>query len=538
MPITAANGQTYSDDQIRNYFASSPTNDAIAKQAQSLGLNADQIAQAANIAGKSWTRNDVTNAAQGLGYNFGGANGGILSNASSQQPTSLQVGNNNYTSDQVRGWMNGKTPEQVAQQAVSMGLTQDQIRQAYQMSGQTIGANDISNYANRIGVNFNGAGGGAAYNANANAAGWNAQGGSNGMENGTLTTRGGKQVSHAQLAAFAASNPTDQQILAQAAQWGMSQSDIATALNNLGLLYNGSPTSVQMNDPKNGSIYNRLGNELYTGGLGYSPAYSANFNPNAIITTGNGHNLVDNGDGSFHWDQFGTNATPVYGNGDGTNPGGGGAVGGGVPGGGVTGGGGTGGTVTASGSSGVTPWNVTPEQTVEQRIAGILSANNPLIQQARARSDQAMNQRGLLNSSIANSAADSAAYQAALPIAQADAATFADSAKFNASAKNQFAYQAQAQANTVANMLQSADIAKDLQRATALYGNLQSQTSSANSIQNWGLQTLSSIMVSDLSPEAKNAATAQITRYMNDSYQIQGDWHTSAAQLIDQIFGK
>jgi hypothetical protein len=86
-----------------------------------------------------------------------------------------------------------------------------------------------------------------------------------------------------------------------------------------------------------------------------------------------------------------------------------------------------------------TDWNVTPEQTVEGRIASILDPNSPIIAQARARSMDQMNARGLSNSSLAVTAGESAAYDAAIPIATADAATFAKAAGYNADQKNQFA---------------------------------------------------------------------------------------------------
>jgi hypothetical protein len=86
-----------------------------------------------------------------------------------------------------------------------------------------------------------------------------------------------------------------------------------------------------------------------------------------------------------------------------------------------------------------TDWNVTPEQTVEGRIQSILNPNSPIIAQARARSLDQMNARGLANSSLAVTAGESAAYDAAIPIAQADAATFAKAAGYNADQKNQFA---------------------------------------------------------------------------------------------------
>lgn len=93
---------------------------------------------------------------------------------------------------------------------------------------------------------------------------------------------------------------------------------------------------------------------------------------------------------------------------------------------------------SAPASPSPTAWNVTPDQTVEGRINGILNPNNPIMQQARTRSLEAMNARGLANSSLAVTAGDSAAYDAAIPIAGADAATFAKAAGYNADQINQF----------------------------------------------------------------------------------------------------
>lgn len=100
----------------------------------------------------------------------------------------------------------------------------------------------------------------------------------------------------------------------------------------------------------------------------------------------------------------------------------------------------------ASGSSGYSPaqlgnptsWNVTPDQTVEGRVASIINGNSPLQVQARSRSLDAMNSRGLANSSLAITAGEDAAYNAALPIATADASTFAKAAGYNADQSNQF----------------------------------------------------------------------------------------------------
>jgi hypothetical protein len=61
-----------------------------------------------------------------------------------------------------------------------------------------------------------------------------------------------------------------------------------------------------------------------------------------------------------------------------------------------------------------------PDQSVEGRIASILASNNPIIQMARTKALETANGRGLLNSSMAVQAGETAAAQAALPMAQSD----------------------------------------------------------------------------------------------------------------------
>lgn len=99
---------------------------------------------------------------------------------------------------------------------------------------------------------------------------------------------------------------------------------------------------------------------------------------------------------------------------------------------------------TATGSTGydatqggLTNWNVTAPQTVQGQLGGILAANSPLLQQARAASDVQMNRRGLLNSSMAIGAGQEAVIKTALPIASQDAQTFGRAGEFNAGQANQ-----------------------------------------------------------------------------------------------------
>ena len=197
---------------------------------------------------------------------------------------------------------------------------------------------------------------------------------------------------------------------------------------------------------------------------------------------------------------------------------------------------GTSGTTT-TGASGPGNWQVDPNQTVESRISGIINGNNPLLQQARARAEGRMNDRGLRNSSLATTAADSAVYDIAEKIASQDASTYADAAKTNAGALTSWGINQNN--NQTQRDLSRNNIAaqRELARATQLYNNLTRQTESSTSIQNWGLSTITNIQGSDLSAEAKTTAIDSVKQFMGDSYQIQGDWHTSAASAIDAIFG-
>jgi hypothetical protein len=83
-----------------------------------------------------------------------------------------------------------------------------------------------------------------------------------------------------------------------------------------------------------------------------------------------------------------------------------------------------------------TAFSVTPSQTVQDQIKNIVAADSPLMQQAAARARAQMNERGLLNSSLAVGAGQTAVYDAALPIAQLDAAAYERAATNTANAQN------------------------------------------------------------------------------------------------------
>lgn len=140
-------------------------------------------------------------------------------------------------------------------------------------------------------------------------------------------------------------------------------------------------------------------------------------------------------------------------------------------------------TYTAAQLGNPNQWHVTPDQTVEGRVNNIIGQDSPIIQAARARADQAMNARGLLNSSMGVQAGEAAAYDAALPIASADAQTAAKAAGYNADQGNQFAVQNANSANqanlaglSAATQRYTADTSAGTQRYTA---NLDAQTRTA-----------------------------------------------------------
>lgn len=86
--------------------------------------------------------------------------------------------------------------------------------------------------------------------------------------------------------------------------------------------------------------------------------------------------------------------------------------------------------------AGTASWQVDTPQTVAGQVKNIIDTNSPLMQQAETSAKQAANSRGLLNSSLAVGAGQDAVIRAALPIAQQDAGTFANSAQYNADTTN------------------------------------------------------------------------------------------------------
>lgn len=76
-------------------------------------------------------------------------------------------------------------------------------------------------------------------------------------------------------------------------------------------------------------------------------------------------------------------------------------------------------------------------ETVAGQLNGLLSANSQYVQAARDKTMRAANARGLLNSSMAASAGEEAAINAALPIATSDAGIYGKASDYNVALENQ-----------------------------------------------------------------------------------------------------
>lgn len=190
-------------------------------------------------------------------------------------------------------------------------------------------------------------------------------------------------------------------------------------------------------------------------------------------------------------------------------------------------------------------WNVTPDQTVQGQVKSIIDNNSPLMQQAETRSLQKSNDRGLINSSIAVGAGQSALYDAAMPMAASDAATYARAGEANNNAKNQFATAANAQGFDLAKMNQQftdnaaaltqkfgfdtqltkmqSDSARETANIAAQYRNLTQASASAASLMNSAAGNINSIMLNaDLDAGAKQVAIDTYNVNLNKSLQLIG----------------
>lgn len=172
------------------------------------------------------------------------------------------------------------------------------------------------------------------------------------------------------------------------------------------------------------------------------------------------------------------------------------------------------------------------KETVMGQFNALTQSDSPLIQAARTNSDQQMNRRGLLNSSMAIGASDQAAYAAALPIAQADAAVYNNTADRNLAYSNEALKFDTAAQNDAAKANQSAwldaakanlDSAMKTQLATieSDYKQVMQSSASASEMYKQMVKNVSDIALNkDMGATAKQQATNNQIQLFKDGMAI------------------
>lgn len=175
-----------------------------------------------------------------------------------------------------------------------------------------------------------------------------------------------------------------------------------------------------------------------------------------------------------------------------------------------------------------------PDETVAGQMQGLIQDNSPLMQMARTSANQQMNSRGLLNSSLAVTASDQAAYAAALPIAQADASVYDTNAKQNLAYQNEALKTNTSSINdmtgknmsaTVDAMKSNMDAAMKTQLATieADYKTTMQNSATASEMYKQAVKNISDIQANkDMGLAAKQAAVDNQLYLMKQGFEIAG----------------
>lgn len=292
-----------------------------------------------------------------------------------------------------------------------------------------------------------------------------------------------------------------------------------------GIQATSTPVNVASNLPTNASYYNapaqfegqdfNVGlNAVSWANVQKNVAGGMNFNEAVIRASGDGIGtrvVMPSDSGYLPYGVDVVTGQPVYG---GAGPGGGSA-------GGSSGGGIIGGSMGAGSNSQFTPWNVTSPQTVQGQTAGIIASDSPLMQQARGRAMQQMNERGLINSSLAAQAAQDAVMDRAIQIGSQDASTNASSAQFNANQQNAWNLAQQEFDYKRWALMQDFENQKQLQEVESKYN--QQLNSDANFQKQYAMyiETLFQIdMNTALDPETKLQMKKQRAQELDDYIAI------------------
>lgn len=178
-------------------------------------------------------------------------------------------------------------------------------------------------------------------------------------------------------------------------------------------------------------------------------------------------------------------------------------------------------------------WQNSSDQTTAGQLANLTKTDNPIMTQAQTTALQGMNGRGLLNSSIAQQAGQAAWYQAAAPIASADATQASKVAGYNTDQVNQAqttAAQTQTQVSGQNAQSQNAVLVQNMDTNTkmnlanieASYKNVMQSSASAQALYSQAVKNISDIQGSTtMDAAAKTAAIANQTKMLKSGMDIQ-----------------
>lgn len=110
---------------------------------------------------------------------------------------------------------------------------------------------------------------------------------------------------------------------------------------------------------------------------------------------------------------------------------------------------------------------VDPKETVAGQLETLLKADSPYLQRAQALAAEQANSRGLMNSTLASSAGTAAAIDAALRVAQPDAATFNEAGRYNTDIQNTYLRESLAHQRGQSNMQLANALQQDSLRLSA-----------------------------------------------------------------------
>lgn len=171
-------------------------------------------------------------------------------------------------------------------------------------------------------------------------------------------------------------------------------------------------------------------------------------------------------------------------------------------------------------------WNVDDRATVQGQVRNIVDAGGPLMQRAETKALQGANRRGLANSTMAVTAGQTALYDAAMPMAQQDANTFAQSGAFNATAQNEQSRD-NSQLQTQVN-LTNAGARNEAAQFGAQAGNQASMFNAENSTRNAQLNADRALQAGIVNQEQANRMAALAAENINRAAEFN---ITSDAQM-------